>query len=99
MKEPLESLKVRLDFLFLKLYLLIPLGYLLCREHLQVHTFLFQLPQFCHSLLELFLVALACFFHQSCGMPFVLCSTITKPADELALVFTEQVELLSMFLT
>ena len=33
----------------------IPFGYLLCREHLQVHTFLFQLPQFCHSFLELFL--------------------------------------------
>jgi hypothetical protein len=31
-------------------------------------------------------------------MPFVLCS-LTAPADELAFIFTEQVELLSMFLT
>lgn len=76
-----------------------PFSYSYCCGQPLFRTSVFKLPQFCHSFLELFLVALAYIFNKSCGVPFVLWCPLTAPADELPLVFAEQVELLSVFLT
>lgn len=60
---------------------------------------LLEFPQFCHGILESFLVVLVHSFHTDQGVTFVQIFPTTAPAEELTIIFTKAIELLFVFLT